>query len=64
MMHTKNRWLGTSHMSMLGAYWNHTKAERKAILGKKAGTREAIARRKIITHACMEDLTTLELGFL
>jgi hypothetical protein len=33
-------------------------------LGKKACTRKATAGRKRSTHACMEDLTTLGLGFL
>ena len=37
--------------------------KRKVILGKKACTREATARRKSNMHACMEDLTTLGLGF-
>jgi len=38
--------------------------ERKAILEKKACTREATTGRKSSTHACMEDLTTLGLWFL
>jgi hypothetical protein len=38
--------------------------ERKAILGKKACTRKATAGRKRSMRACMEDLTTLGLGFL
>jgi len=33
-------------------------------LENKACTREATAGRKSSTHACMEDLTTLGLGFL
>jgi hypothetical protein len=44
--------------------WKQAKAERKAILGKKACTRKATAGRKNNTHACMEDLTKLGLGFL
>jgi hypothetical protein len=38
--------------------------ERKDILGKKACTRKVTARRKSSTRVCMEDLTTLGLGFL
>jgi hypothetical protein len=60
---TKVRWLGTSHMSVLGACWKQTKAESKVILGKKACTRKATAGRKNNMRACMEDLTTLGLGF-
>jgi hypothetical protein len=52
-----------SHMSVLGACWKQAKAERKEILGKKACTRKATAGRKRSTHACMEDLMTLGLGF-
>jgi hypothetical protein len=64
MTHTKVRWLGMSHMSVLGACWKHTKVERKAILGRKACTRKATAGRKRSMCACMEDLMTLGLGFL
>jgi hypothetical protein len=53
-----------SHMSVLGACWKQAKVERKVILGKKACTRKATAGRKSSTCACMEDLTTLGLGFL
>jgi chromosome segregation ATPase len=63
MKHTKVRWLGTSHMSVLGACWKQTKVESKVILGKKACTRKATTGRKNNMHACMEDLTTLGLGF-
>jgi hypothetical protein len=61
---TKVRWLRTSHISVLGACWKHAKAERKDIVGKKACTREATTGRKNTMCACMEDLTTLGLGFL
>jgi hypothetical protein len=61
---TKVRWLGMSHMSVLGAYWKQGKEERKDILGKKACTREATIGRKRSTCTCMEDLTTLGLRFL
>jgi hypothetical protein len=44
--------------------WKETKVERKEILGKKACTREEIARRKNNTCTCMEYLTMLGLGFL
>jgi hypothetical protein len=64
MKHTKVRWLKTRHVSVLGACWKHAKLERKAILGKKACTRKATTGRKSSTHTCMEDLTTLGLGFL
>jgi hypothetical protein len=62
--HTKVRWLGTSHTSVLGACWKQAKVERKIILGRKACTRKATTRRKSNTRACMEDLTTSGLGFL
>jgi hypothetical protein len=44
--------------------WKQAKAERKAILGKKACMRKATAGRKNNTRACMEDLMMLGLGFL
>ena len=62
-MHKKVMWLGMSHMSVLGAFWKQTKVERKEILGKKACMRKVTARRKNNTCTCMEDLTTLGLGF-
>jgi hypothetical protein len=37
--------------------------ERKAILGEKACMRKGTVGRKNNTHACMEDLTMLGLGF-
>jgi hypothetical protein len=51
-------------MSVLGACWKHAESERNSILGRKACMRKGIAGRKSSTHACMEDLTTLGLGFL
>jgi hypothetical protein len=51
-------------MSVLGACWKQAESERKAILGRKACKRKATAGRKSNTHACMEDLTMLGLGFL
>jgi hypothetical protein len=50
-------------MSVLGSYWKQTKVERKEILGKKESMRKAIDGRKRNTHACMEYLMTLGLGF-
>ena len=63
MKHAGVRWLGTSHMSVLGACCKQAKAERKAILGRKTCTRKATIGRKSNTHTCMEDLTMLGLGF-
>jgi hypothetical protein len=61
---TKDRWLGMSHMSVLGACWKHAKEEIKVILGKKACMRESTTGRKSNMHPCMEDLMMLGLGFL
>jgi hypothetical protein len=44
--------------------WKQDKVEIKVILGKKSCTRKATAGRKNNTHACMEYLTPLGLGFL
>jgi hypothetical protein len=63
MKHTNVRWLGMSHMSVLGAYWKQAKEEIKAILGKQACMKKATTGRKNNMRACMEDLTTLGLGF-
>jgi hypothetical protein len=52
-----------SHMSMLGPIGSRPKRKNKAILGKKACTRKAIAGRKKSTCAYREDLTTVGLGF-
>jgi hypothetical protein len=61
---TNVRWLGMSHMLVLGACWKQEKVKRKEILGKKACTRKVTAGRKRNMNVCMEDLTTLGLGFL
>jgi hypothetical protein len=50
------------HVSV-GGLLEQAKAEKKAILGKKACTRKATAGRKNNMCACREDLTTLGLGF-
>jgi hypothetical protein len=63
-----NRWvvidfsLGQSYP--LRKCWKWAKAEGNAILGIKACRRKATIGRKRSTHACMEDLMTLGLGFL
>jgi hypothetical protein len=63
MKHTRYRWLGLSHMSVLGACWMQAESERKTIFGREACKRKEIAGRKINMHACMEDLMMLGLGF-
>jgi hypothetical protein len=63
MKHTKDRWLGTSHMSVLGDCWKQAKVERKAILGRKSCTRKVTAGNKSSMCVCMEDLTTLGFCF-
>jgi hypothetical protein len=58
------RWLETSHMSVLGACWVQAESERNDIFGREACKRKETVGRKRNTHPCMEDLTTLGLGFL
>jgi hypothetical protein len=69
--HTKHRWLGTSHMSVLGACWTQTQSGEKAIFGKRSmkGRKDSWkekqhVRGKHVRHTCKEDLMTLGLGFL
>jgi hypothetical protein len=64
MKHTKFRWLGMSHMSLLGAYWMQAELGRRVIFGREACKRKETVGRKSNTRACMEDLTMLGLGFL
>jgi hypothetical protein len=61
---TKDRWLRTSHMSVLGVCWKQAKEKRNVILGNKECTRKVTTGRKSSTHTCMEDLMKLGLGFL
>jgi hypothetical protein len=65
MKHTRVRWLGMSHMSVLGACWKQAESERKAIFGREGMQEERDSwKEKQHTRACMEDLTMLGLGFL
>jgi hypothetical protein len=52
------------HVSVMGPIGSRPNWKSKAIFGKKACTRKAIARRKKTMCTCREDLTTLGLGFL
>jgi hypothetical protein len=51
-------------MSVLGACWKQFESKRNFIWGRKACKRKQKAGKKSSTHAYMEDLTTVGLGFL
>jgi hypothetical protein len=53
-----------SNMMRISICWKQEKAERKAILGKKACMRKETIERKCSTRTCMEYLTMLGLGVL
>jgi hypothetical protein len=54
---TRFRWLGMSHMSVLGAYWKQVESERKAILGRKAckGKRQLEGKEHMCIHGRPND---------
>jgi hypothetical protein len=49
---------------MFRGYWKQTKAESRAILGKKACMRKVTSGRENRKRRCMEDLMAEGLGFL
>jgi hypothetical protein len=58
------KWCCNALQGYVAWCWKQAKSERKVILGRKACMRKAKTGWKSTTRACMEDLTTLGLGFL